>query len=209
MTQEPLPQTLAHIAGLSRLPSHPWKSVLLMIDGQREYTEGLLPLAGVDAAVEEGARLLAFARRAGMPVVHAIHHGRPGAAAFAPLSNGARFIDALAPVDGETVVIKSLPNAFANTDLAARIRATGRSEIVIAGFATHMCVSATARSALDHVFRSTVVAAATATRDLPHPFGAGVAAAHDLQAATLAALSDRFSIVIQDTAVLEAAEQGA
>ena len=74
---------------------------------------------------------------------------------------------------GETVLVKSLPNAFAGTPLADLVRATGRREIVIAGFATHMCVSATARSALDHGFRTTVVAAATATRDLPHVCGAG------------------------------------
>jgi nicotinamidase-related amidase len=203
MSRKPPIQTLAQIAGLSPLPGPPARSALLMIDPQREYTTGLLPLAGIDAAVEEGARLLAFARGAGMPVIHVIHHSRPGAAAFAPDSDGAHFIDALAPSDAEPVVIKSLPNAFAGTDLEARLRATGRSDIVIAGFATHMCVSATARSALDHGLRSTVVAAATATRDLPHPFGAGVVHAEIIQAGTLAALSDRFSVVIQDTNALQ------
>jgi hypothetical protein len=34
-----------------------------------------------------------------------------------------------------------------------------------------MCVSATVRSALDHGYASTVVAAACATRDLPDPLG--------------------------------------
>ena len=206
MPQNPMPQTLARIAGLSSRPSHPDNSVLVMIDGQREYLTGLLPLAGIDAAVEEGGRLLEFARAAGMPVIHAIHHGRPGAAVFDPASDGARFIDALAPAAGkagmETVIVKRLPNAFAGTHLAALVSATGRKEIVIAGFATHMCVSATARSALDHGFRSTVVAAATATRDLPHPFGAGMTPAEIVQAGTLAALSDRFSIVIEDTGSL-------
>jgi nicotinamidase-related amidase len=161
-----------------------------------------VPLANIAAAIEEGVRLLAFARRAGMPVIHAIHHARPGAALFDPAGDGAKFIDALAPHAGESVLIKSLPNAFAGTDLASRIRATGRGEIVIGGFATHMCVSATARSALDHGFRSTVVADATATRDLPHPFAAGVTPAQVVQLGTLAALSDRFSVVIQDTSAL-------
>ncbi|MEJ0087481.1 MAG: cysteine hydrolase family protein [Pseudomonadota bacterium] len=202
MTAKPMPQTLARIGGLSPLPSHPASSVLLMIDPQREYTTGLLPLHGIDAAVEEGARLLAFARVAGMPVIHVLHRSRPGAAVFAPDSDGARFIPELEPVAGETALVKSLPNAFAGTELTTHIHATGRTEIVIAGFATHMCVSATARSALDHGFRSTVVAGATATRDLPHPFGAGVTSAEIILAGTLAALSDRFSVVIQDTAAL-------
>jgi nicotinamidase-related amidase len=202
MNETHLPETLARIGGLSPAPSAPQDSVLLMIDCQREYTDGRLPLAGMDAAVAEGARLLAFARAASVPVFHAIHHGRPGAAVFDPAGKGARFIDELAPVAGETVVIKSLPNSFAGTELAQRIRDTGRREIIIAGFATHMCVSATARSALDHGFRSTVVAAATATRDLPDPLGAGVISARTVLQGTIAALSDRFSIVVQDTAAL-------
>jgi nicotinamidase-related amidase len=202
MTGKPVPKTLAAIAGLSRIPSHPCEAVLLLIDGQREYSTGKVPLAGIDAAVGEAARLLAFARAQGMPVFHAIHHARPGAALFDPRQDGSAFIDELAPRDGETVITKALPNAFADTALAERVRATGRREIVIAGFATHMCVSATARSALDHGFRTTVVAAATATRDLPHISGAGITPAAMIQEATLAALADRFSVVIQDTAAL-------
>jgi nicotinamidase-related amidase len=202
MAHELKAQTLARIGGLPMLPSRPEDAVLLMIDGQREYTTGRLPLAGVDAAVAEGARLLAFARARAMPVCHAIHHGRVGGALFDPTTDGAKFIDALAPAPGEAVITKTLPNAFAGTPLAALIRDMGRREIIIAGFATHMCVSATARSALDHGLRTTVVAAATATRDLPHPFGAGMTAAALIQQGTLAALADRFSVVVQDTDAL-------
>jgi nicotinamidase-related amidase len=202
MNVRPLPKTLADMAGLSQIPAHLSDAVLLLIDAQREYTTGKVPLVGIREAVEEGARLLAFARAQRMPVFHAIHHGRPGAALFDPLQEGSAFICELAPQNGETVLIKSLPNAFAGTALAELVRATGRREIVIAGFATHMCVSATARSALDHGFRTTVVAAATATRDLPHVRGAGITPAAVIQEGTLAALSDRFSVVIQDTATL-------
>jgi nicotinamidase-related amidase len=190
-------RTLLDFAGASLAPSRPGDSVLLMIDPQREYTIGRLPLAGVDRAVAEAARLLAFARAAGMPVIHVLHHARAGAALFDPAGDGARFIDVLSARDGEAVLIKHLPNAFAGTTLAEQILATGRRELVIAGFATHMCISATARSALDHGFRNTVVAAATATRDLPSPSG-GVTPAARIQEATLAALSDRFSVVIRD-----------
>jgi nicotinamidase-related amidase len=198
-------RTLLSIAGASLVPSRPDDAVLVMIDPQREYVSGGVPLSGIEAAVEEGARLLAFARGEGMPVLHVLHHARPGAALFDPSGDGARFIAALEPLAGEAVLIKRLPNAFAGTDLAERLRVTGRREIVFAGFATHMCISATARSALDHGFRNTVVAAATATRDLPHASGRGITRAAIIQEATLAALSDRFSIVIQDTEALRVA----
>jgi nicotinamidase-related amidase len=124
---------------------------------------------------------------------------------FDPQGPYVGFIPALAPLEGESVIIKGLPNSFAGTGLAAAIAATGRREIVIAGFATHMCVSATARSALDHGFRSTVVANATATRDLPHPFEPSIVSAAAVHMATLAALSDRFSVVVQDTGALSIA----
>jgi len=65
------------------------------------------------------------------------------------------------------VVKKTLPNAFAGTDLAERIAAAGRGKLVVIGFMTHMCVDATTRSALDHGLATTVVAAACASRDLP------------------------------------------
>jgi len=196
------PETLASMAGLPQVPGTPDNSVLLIIDGQLEYTAGRLPLSGIDAAVEEGTRLLSYARALGIPVFHAIHHARQGAPVFDPEGPYVGFIPALAPVEGESVIVKALPNAFAGTTLAAAISAIGRREIVIAGFATHMCVSATARSALDHGFRSVVVANATATRDLSHPLGAGVVSAAAVHAATLAALSDRFSVVVQDTVAL-------
>ena len=40
-------------------------------------------------------------------------------------------------------------------------------------------------------------------RDLPHLFGTGVVPAKNFQAGTLAALSDRFFVVIQDTDALQ------
>jgi len=200
------PETLASIAGLPSLPAAPDRSMLVMIDPQLEYTVGRLPLADIDAAVEEGARLVEFARSRGMPVFHVVHHSRPGAPVFDPRGPHVGFIPALAPLPGERVIVKGLPNAFAGTVLMAALdetmATTGRRELVIAGFATHMCVSATARAALDHGFRPTLVANATATRDLPHPLGAGVVKAAAVQAAALAALSDRFSVVVPDTAAL-------
>jgi nicotinamidase-related amidase len=74
--------------------------------------------------------------------------------------------------------------------------------LIIAGFATHMCISATTRSALDHGYVSTVVAAACATRDLPDALGKGVVPAAEVQRATLAALADRFATIVPDAAAL-------
>ncbi|MGQ9370294.1 cysteine hydrolase family protein [Azospirillum sp. A39] len=197
----PLPRTLLQIAGAPHHSGRLSTSALLLIDHQREYLDGALPLAGIAAAVDAAGVLLRRARAAGAPVLHVLHVARPGAPLFAAGGSGAAVIPSLAPAYGEPTVVKSLPNAFAGTDLLDRLRGIGRSDLVVAGFATHMCVGATVRAALDLGFRCTVVADATATRDLPDPLG-GVVPAATVQRAALAALADRFATVVPDAAAV-------
>ncbi|WP_164018678.1 cysteine hydrolase family protein [Pyxidicoccus trucidator] len=192
------PRTLLSMAGAPTHPAPFDRAALVIVDAQMEYTSsGNLPLSGVDAAVAETARLLELARRQGTPVFHVVHHSAVGSPIFDPQGPGSAIIPAVAPRQGEAVVTKGLPNSFAGTDLHARIQATGRTELIIAGFMTHMCISATARAALDLGYRNTVVAAATATRDLPGPMG-GVVPAAELQRNELAALADMFAVVVKD-----------
>ncbi|MDQ4135067.1 MAG: isochorismatase family protein, partial [Pseudomonadota bacterium] len=68
------PTTLLQIAGAAAAPSPLHASVLVMIDAQREYTEGRLPLHRVEAAIAEAAKLLRIARAEGMPVIHIVQH---------------------------------------------------------------------------------------------------------------------------------------
>jgi len=195
-----LPKTLMQMVGAPTTPPPLDACAVVMIDCQREYADGGLPLPGIDAALAEGAKLLALARGRGAPVIHIRHRGMPGGL-FDP--DGALFeiCDAMAPAVGEAVVDKSKPNAFAGTDLAERVRATGRETLVVAGFMTHMCVSSTVRAALDLGFGCSVVAGAGATRDLPDG-GGGVVKAADLHRAELAALADRFALVVEDAVAL-------
>lgn len=196
------PQTLIQIAGGSpRIAS--WQdAALVIIDHQAEYTTGRVPLSGIDAAVAQIAELLRQARAAGAPVIHVVHQSKPGAALFDPQGPGAAIIAGIEPQPGEVVVGKGLPNSFAGTTLDAELKKTGRQSLVIAGFATHMCVSATTRSALDHGYASTVVAAACATRDLPDPLGGAAIAAAEVQRTALAELADRSATVVADASVL-------
>jgi len=189
------PKTLLEMAGADPAPSRLAASVLLLIDMQMEYVDGKLTLPGADAAVDEAARLLARARAAATPVVHVRHIGKAGGA-FDPDGPGGSIAPAVAPADGEAVVDKGLPNSFAGTTLADVLTVLGRKELIVAGFMTHMCVSSTVRAALDHGYRSTVVADAAGTRDLPRQDGvAGVVSAQDLHRASLAALADRFAVI--------------
>ena len=97
------------------------------------------------------------------------------------------------------MIEKGLPNAFAGTELKAALDALGRKEMVLAGFMTHMCVEATARAATDLGLKATVVASATATRDLPDPLTGAAVPAAEVHRNALAALNDRFAVVVGDT----------
>lgn len=198
-----MPKTLLAMSGATLSPPKWDDAVLLLIDFQREYTEGALPLYGFACAIDEACVLLASARKAGAPIIHIVHHGRPGGALFDPEGPLSEIVSDLSPTDGEVVIAKGLPNAFAGTDLDNALKATGRTQIVIAGFMTHMCVSATARSALDHGYFSTVVASACATRDLPDPVTGGTVKAADLHKAALTGLSDRFALIVKDAATFK------
>lgn len=197
MTTAAFPQTLLARSGATLTPPPTPDAVLILIDCQREYVDGALPLHGVQTALEVVADLLSRARAASVPVIHVLHQGRPGGL-FDPEGPGAATAPEAAPAPGECVVRKQLPNAFAGTDLLERIRATGRTRPVVAGFMTHMCVSSTVRASLDLGLFCTVVASATATRDLPAADG-GVVEATSVQRASLAALADRFALVLPQT----------
>ncbi len=197
---KPLPKTLLEMAGATPAPIDPADTALVMIDCQNEYLDGALALPGAAPALAEGARLLDFARARGLAIVHVQHKGRPGGL-FDPTGAGFAIAEVVAPAAGEPVVEKGLPNAFAGTDLDDRLKRDGLGHLLVAGFMTHMCVSSTVRAALDLGYRSTVVGAACATRDLPDGAG-GTLPADRLHHAELAALADRFATIAPDVAAL-------
>ncbi|MGQ3352987.1 MAG: cysteine hydrolase family protein [Phreatobacter sp.] len=188
------PKTLLELAGRKPAPPKLSESILVLIDIQNEYLDGPIALPGASAAVAKAADLLARARKAGAKIVHVAHKGGKGSLFDREGHRGA-IVDAVAPVAGEAVVEKPRPNAFSGTDLADLVGAPS-APLVIVGFMTHMCVSSTARAALDLGYQTAIAADACATRDLPTPAGDVIDAAR-LHEAELAALADRFAGVFR------------
>lgn len=188
--------TLRELVSLPAEPVRLADSALVLIDCQNTYTRGVMELEGVQAALQETAQLLDRARSAGIPVIHIQHSGGPGSPYDIDGEIGA-IVDAVAPRGDEPVVVKQFPNSFVQTDLDQLLKAANASNLLLAGFMTHMCVNSTARGAFSLGYAPTVVAAATATRALPGPDGQAVSAAA-LQAASLAALADLFAVVVPD-----------
>ncbi|KAB7756131.1 cysteine hydrolase family protein [Mycolicibacterium mucogenicum] len=188
---------------LSSLPVEPVRladSALVLIDCQNTYTQGVMELEGVQDALDEAAALLDRARTAGIPVIHIQHDDGPGSLYDIGGESGA-IVDRVAPRGDEPVIVKQYPNSFVQTDLDERLKALGASNLVLAGFMTHMCVNSTARGAFSLGYAPTVVAAATATRTLAGPDGQAVPAAA-LQAASLAGLADLVAVVAPNVAAI-------
>ncbi len=181
------PQTLLDLLGATQPFARFSDAVLLIIDAQHEYVDGSLRLSGIDAALAAGGDVLARARMAGTPVVHVLHRG--AGPFFNPASSGYQPAAPLIPHAGEEVVEKTQANALAGTRLHDVLAATDRKNLIVIGFMTHNCVSSTVRAAKEACYGCTIVAPATATRDLPNGRG-GVIPAATLQAACLAGLSD-------------------
>jgi len=193
-------KTLMQLAGAPSTPKPIAESALLLIDMQKQYTHAPLALPDVAGATESGAHLLERFRHAGRPVIHIQHKGQEGGL-FDPTDEVFEILGPVAPQGHERVFHKTLPNAFAKTELDSHLRAEGINHLTVIGFMTHMCVSSTVRAALDLGIGCTLVASACGTRDLPDGQG-GVISADALHRAELSALSDRFAIVVPDEQAL-------
>ncbi|MFF0214186.1 isochorismatase family protein [Streptomyces vinaceus] len=193
----PAPTASASLREVSGLPGtlpRLAESTLIMIDFQNTYRSGVMALEGAEQALAAAARLLAAARAAGIPVVHVVNDGGEGTPYDIRAEIGA-ISPEVAPLEGEPVVVKQVPNAFHATELEKTLQQLGAGpDLVIAGFMTHMCVTFTAQGAFNLGYRPAVVAEATATRTLTAPDGSLVPAAA-LQAASLTTIADLFAPV--------------
>ena len=193
------PQTLLQLSGRSYAPATLANATLLVIDVQEEYRSGAMALPKLQPALDEITRLLAVAREAGTPVVHVHHLGIPGGL-FDPQGLRGQIMPEAAPLSGEEVIGKTLPNAFAGTRLHELLQQHGRLDLIVCGFMTHSSVSTTVRAAKDYGYRCTLVDKACATRDLP--MGDGAIDAEQVHCMEMTILADNFAVCVADAAAL-------
>lgn len=189
-------KTFTQLLGFEHPPARLSQAVVIVIDMQREYRDGAVPLADLPATLAATAELITRAKKHNTPVIHVLNQGPVGNLLFN--RDGPYFAELpeVAAQAGDAVVIKHLPNSFAGTNLKELIDRTGRKDLIIVGYTTHVCVSATARAALDLGFQSTIIANATTSRDLFNHKGERISAEVVKQTA-LAELRDAFSVVVE------------
>lgn len=198
------PSTLLELAGGQFAPLDWSNCALVLIDYQNEYVDGAMPLGQTGTKAIKNARLLLDkARTQDIPIFHITHHGEDNSNVFDPLSDNVKIVSALQPQDDETIIVKKHPNAFYDTQLQALINDTNKSQVIFAGFMSHMCVSSSVRAAFDLGFDSIVCHDACATRDLPNAKKEAISAEvmHDT---AMAALQDRFAALVSTDELVNA-----
>ena len=165
------------------------KTVLLALHYQNEvlHPEGKIRVGmaqddeGREQLKERVARLLGFARAAGMPVVSVRIAFRPDHADVIPNcaifrnviagkamiegSWGAAFHEGLGPLDGELVVKHTRVNAFHGSPLEEALRIHKAERLIIAGIATNSVVITTVAAAADMGYEVIVAGDACSSGD--------------------------------------------
>src|SRR5262245_54689588 len=132
--------------------------------------EGLLrgaPKHDLVAVVERINRLSLRVRRAGGAVFFVQHTG-PAGDDFEPLTSGWRLLSAIDTQPSDRVVSKTLNDAFFRTSLQSDLAELRTDRLLVAGWATDLCVDATIRSAAALGFKVDAVADCHTVSDRPH-----------------------------------------
>jgi maleamate amidohydrolase len=156
---------------------------LVVVDLSNGFTDPSSPLGGdLSSQLAATAQLLKSCRANGHPVIFmtvAYKADYSDAATFiekvpalSVLVEGTSMVeidDAIAPADGEPVVVKKFASAFFGTDVAERLNTQGVDTVVIAGCSTSGCIRASAIDSMQYGFRTIVVEEAVGDRaEGPH-----------------------------------------
>ena len=131
---------------------------IVVIDLQLGMMDGaaIPPFHDHEGVIARTKAVLAWARADGLPVIFVQHNGE-AADLLAPGKPGWAIHPAIAPLAGEPVLNKTVGDAFAETDLAARLQALGTRQVVLLGAQTDECVNATFHGAAARGLDITVV----------------------------------------------------
>jgi nicotinamidase-related amidase len=147
--------------------------------------------------------LLAHWRRTGRPVIHVQHLSRSADSVFWPQQSGVDIQERFAPLAGEQLISKQVPDAFCSTGLEARLREAGIEQLIIVGVATNNSVESTARTAGNLGFEAWVAEDACFTFDKADYFGK-VHSAEEVHAMSLGNLHGEYATVVSAAKILSA-----
>lgn len=185
------------------------RRALIVIDVQNEYVTGDLPIEypDVQTSLANIGRAMDAARAAGVPVVVVQNLAPATSPLFARGSAGAQLHPVVASREHDHYVEKSLPSAFAQTDLADWLASRNVDTLTIVGYMTHNCDASTAFEATHRGLK--VEFLVDATGSVPYENDAGFASAEDIHRVFGVVMHSRFAAVATTDAWLAALAAGA
>ena len=169
---------------------------LIVIDVQNEYVTGNLPIEypPVQESLANIGRAMDAARAAGIPVVVVQNDAPENAPLFAKGSPGWGLHPVVGDRPREHQVQKTLPSAFAGTDLAQWLTERGIDTLTVAGYMTRNCDASTIMHALHSGL--TVEFLADASGAVPYENEAGAASAEEIHRVFSVVFHSRFAAVL-------------
>ncbi|MEU7132880.1 isochorismatase family protein [Streptomyces sp. NPDC046261] len=143
---------------------------LLVIDVQSAFVSGAGAVPEADRLLARVTDLISGARAAGALVVHLQNDGPPGADDEAG-TPGWELRLPVEPGPAEVVVRKTEDDGFYETHLQDLLSRSGVRALAVCGVMSEMCVSATARTALELGYRVVMPHDSHATYDIPAAAG--------------------------------------
>jgi len=175
---------------------------LILIDLQKAIDHPSWGIRNNPDAEKNVAALLSAWRAAKRPIYHVRHDSVEADSHYRPGQPGHEFKPEALPLPGEIIIAKQTNSAFIGTDLEARLRQAGETELVIAGVITNNSVEATVRMAGNLGFVTYLVEDATFTFDKTDWAGA-FRTASEVHAMSLANLHGEYCKVVRTAAVLQ------
>lgn len=168
---------------------------LLVIDVQREYFEGALPISHPAGHLENILAIMDHAAKCKMPTAVIRHHQPdPDSPIFCKNSEMWQLHEEVEQRPRDVLIDKQLPGSFTNTNLGDWLKQVHADTVSIAGYMTHMCCDTTARQAFHRGYKVEFLRDATGTLSVEN--AAGSASAEQLQTSILVAQQMFISEVI-------------
>ncbi len=149
---------------------------LLVIDVQREYFDGALPITHPAGHLEQILQVMDLAAVKSVPVAVIRHHQPdPKSPIFRLNSDMWQLMDQVESRPRDILIDKQLPGSFTGTDLDQWLKSVGAETVSIAGYMTQMCCDTTAKQAFHHGYQVEFLRDATGTLDVENEAGAATA----------------------------------
>jgi nicotinamidase-related amidase len=184
------------------------RRALLVIDVQNEYVSGdlLIEYPDIHLSLKNIGRAMDTAKEAEIPIVIVQNTAPANSPIFAKGSPGWKLHEVVTSREHDHYVEKTLPSAFAGTDLADWIAGQRIGTLTVLGYMTHNCVASTVLHALHAGLAVEVLDDATGS--LPYANQAGSASAAEIHRAFNVVFQSRFAAVLGTEQWIEAVSAG-